>query len=231
MGLGSSQDLCDVKWAMSTEETLPSVGRNEPCPCGSGKKYKRCHGVNAEPKLSQPKASLASGEGAEGLPGNLPFDPSQFDPAMMMKIAQAFQRLPRPQMVKLQSLVQRAMAGQDVSREAAELERMLPPDLRDMLQGFQIPQGLDQGGGAPLTEDEQAVAAPVGMAPSADMTPDQAREIVQKALAEGKISKEQAATLLGGTESEAAAEPSVSESSDEGTGLKKLWKSFRKSDS
>ena len=23
---------------------LPKVGRNEPCPCGSGKKYKRCHG-------------------------------------------------------------------------------------------------------------------------------------------------------------------------------------------
>ncbi len=21
-----------------------SVGRNEPCPCGSGKKYKKCHG-------------------------------------------------------------------------------------------------------------------------------------------------------------------------------------------
>jgi preprotein translocase subunit SecA len=20
------------------------VGRNDPCPCGSGKKYKRCHG-------------------------------------------------------------------------------------------------------------------------------------------------------------------------------------------
>ena len=25
----------------------PKVGRNAPCPCGSGKKYKRCHGVNA----------------------------------------------------------------------------------------------------------------------------------------------------------------------------------------
>jgi len=24
-----------------------TVGRNEPCPCGSGKKYKNCHGVNA----------------------------------------------------------------------------------------------------------------------------------------------------------------------------------------
>ena len=23
---------------------LPKVGRNDPCPCGSGKKYKRCHG-------------------------------------------------------------------------------------------------------------------------------------------------------------------------------------------
>jgi preprotein translocase subunit SecA len=25
----------------------PKTGRNEPCPCGSGKKYKKCHGVNA----------------------------------------------------------------------------------------------------------------------------------------------------------------------------------------
>ena len=23
---------------------LKKVGRNEPCPCGSGKKYKKCHG-------------------------------------------------------------------------------------------------------------------------------------------------------------------------------------------
>jgi preprotein translocase subunit SecA len=26
--------------------TVPEVGRNDPCPCGSGKKYKKCHGVN-----------------------------------------------------------------------------------------------------------------------------------------------------------------------------------------
>ena len=30
--------------AYSTEKV--KVGRNEPCPCGSGKKYKRCHGRN-----------------------------------------------------------------------------------------------------------------------------------------------------------------------------------------
>jgi uncharacterized protein len=23
----------------------PKVGRNDPCPCGSGKKYKNCHGA------------------------------------------------------------------------------------------------------------------------------------------------------------------------------------------
>jgi preprotein translocase subunit SecA len=24
---------------------FPKVGRNDPCPCGSGKKYKACHGA------------------------------------------------------------------------------------------------------------------------------------------------------------------------------------------
>jgi preprotein translocase subunit SecA len=26
--------------------TGEKVGRNDPCPCGSGKKYKKCHGAN-----------------------------------------------------------------------------------------------------------------------------------------------------------------------------------------
>ncbi|HAN78623.1 MAG TPA: hypothetical protein DCQ31_13100, partial [Bacteroidales bacterium] len=25
----------------------PKIGRNDPCPCGSGKKYKSCHGKDA----------------------------------------------------------------------------------------------------------------------------------------------------------------------------------------
>ena len=28
----------------STERVIPKVGRTEPCPCGSGLKYKKCHG-------------------------------------------------------------------------------------------------------------------------------------------------------------------------------------------
>ncbi len=30
-----------------TGGNLPTVGRNDPCPCGSGKKYKKCHGAGA----------------------------------------------------------------------------------------------------------------------------------------------------------------------------------------
>ncbi len=34
------------KAASSTETgVMPKVGRNDPCPCGSGKKYKKCHGA------------------------------------------------------------------------------------------------------------------------------------------------------------------------------------------
>jgi preprotein translocase subunit SecA len=32
------------KKAQPQERALPKVGRNDPCPCGSGKKYKHCHG-------------------------------------------------------------------------------------------------------------------------------------------------------------------------------------------
>jgi preprotein translocase subunit SecA len=35
----------DVIRQVKREE--PKVGRNDPCPCGSGKKYKKCHGANA----------------------------------------------------------------------------------------------------------------------------------------------------------------------------------------
>lgn len=33
--------------AVPVRREAPKVGRNDPCPCGSGKKYKKCHGVDA----------------------------------------------------------------------------------------------------------------------------------------------------------------------------------------
>jgi preprotein translocase subunit SecA len=37
--LGSQQPAPRADWS--------TVGRNDPCPCGSGKKFKKCHGANA----------------------------------------------------------------------------------------------------------------------------------------------------------------------------------------
>jgi preprotein translocase subunit SecA len=39
---GSVSQESDLDVALA--EQVPKVGRNEPCPCGSGKKYKQCHG-------------------------------------------------------------------------------------------------------------------------------------------------------------------------------------------
>ena len=36
-----------VKTTSEPQKNQPEVGRNDPCPCGSGKKYKKCHGANA----------------------------------------------------------------------------------------------------------------------------------------------------------------------------------------
>ncbi|MGI5091414.1 preprotein translocase subunit SecA [Treponema socranskii] len=32
--------------SVTVRRTMPKIGRNDPCPCGSGKKYKNCHGRN-----------------------------------------------------------------------------------------------------------------------------------------------------------------------------------------
>jgi preprotein translocase subunit SecA len=34
--------------AHTVRRAAPKVGRNDPCPCGSGKKYKKCCGLGAE---------------------------------------------------------------------------------------------------------------------------------------------------------------------------------------
>jgi SEC-C motif-containing protein len=37
----------DMVKAKPVKREEPKVGRNDPCPCGSDKKYKKCHGVSA----------------------------------------------------------------------------------------------------------------------------------------------------------------------------------------
>ncbi|MFH1160952.1 MAG: SEC-C metal-binding domain-containing protein [bacterium] len=35
----------EIDYVQEANRFAPKVGRNDPCPCGSGKKYKLCHGV------------------------------------------------------------------------------------------------------------------------------------------------------------------------------------------
>jgi preprotein translocase subunit SecA len=44
-GLGADEEAAQAAaMATSLAAGIPKVGRNEPCPCGSGKKFKHCHG-------------------------------------------------------------------------------------------------------------------------------------------------------------------------------------------
>ena len=38
---GEAETVVD---ATTASANMPRVGRNDPCPCGSGKKFKQCHG-------------------------------------------------------------------------------------------------------------------------------------------------------------------------------------------
>ncbi|MFC7300802.1 preprotein translocase subunit SecA [Cognatiluteimonas weifangensis] len=44
-GLGADEEAAQAQaMAAALQAGVPKVGRNDPCPCGSGKKYKHCHG-------------------------------------------------------------------------------------------------------------------------------------------------------------------------------------------
>lgn len=166
-----------------------TIGRNEVCPCGSGKKYKRCHGVGAAPLITPSKASQAA-PSENALP-----DPSalgNFDPQMMMQMSQALQRLPKGQLQRLQAIMQKAMSGRDVTQEAKELERSLPVDFQNMVRTWT--QSMGAMGAMASNGSSGAVEAAASEMP--EMTEEQARALVAEAASEGKISEEQAKELL-----------------------------------
>ena len=48
-GRGDAQGKVQPEKPRQAVRTGPKVGRNDPCPCGSGKKYKKCHGAGEQP--------------------------------------------------------------------------------------------------------------------------------------------------------------------------------------
>jgi hypothetical protein len=123
---------------METQE-YKNVGRNDPCPCNSGKKFKKCHGENtpwqgnAKTEVAAPvEGADANADAGNGMPS---FDPSKMDLNWLATFSGAIQRLPKGQLQHLQGLMQKAMAGKDVARELEEFQRKLPPSFQELLKG------------------------------------------------------------------------------------------------
>lgn len=138
--------------------------------------------------MTTPTPNPAATTAAGTLPGG--FDPSQMDPQMMSQMMGALQRLPRGQLQRLQALMQKAMAGKDVTKEAQDFEKLLPPELRQMAAGFMAQQGMGTSRSSDMTSAAQGGARP-------QMSESDAKKIVQEAVASGKLSAEEAAKLLG----------------------------------
>jgi len=50
-GCGSQDHSEEIK-IKPIVNSIPKIGRNEPCPCASGKKFKQCHGGLTKDLLS-----------------------------------------------------------------------------------------------------------------------------------------------------------------------------------
>ncbi|MFZ9595349.1 MAG: SEC-C metal-binding domain-containing protein [Bdellovibrionia bacterium] len=217
-----------------SDKSSPSPGRNEPCPCGSQKKFKRCCGVDAAPKLSVSHANKP------------PLDPSAlegFNPEMLTQFTQAFQRLPKSQIQRFQAIMQKAMSGKDISREAAEFEKTLPQEFQQMMQSMaamglaNLGEGTQAGdispASMPLTGDlSSTVGIPLGDSETAalekPLTEEEARALVAKAALEGTISKKQADALLR-AESELQTELEQGKETEKKSNrspFQKLWKNL-----
>lgn len=142
------------------------------------------------------------------------------DPQILNQFSQSLQKLPKGQLQRLQSLMQKAMSGKDIQTEAEEFEKTLPVEFQDMMRSM----GMNMNLGAEPSDLEASFA------PVSEMTEEQARELVEKAAAEGAISQEQAHSLLtpNQTEESAPLELTQSEALTQGSGgkLNKFWKNF-----
>ncbi len=151
-------------------EIFKNVGRNEPCPCGSGKKFKRCHGEqqqewqgNVQPASASTEVATTDEAGDAQATGGMPsFDPSKMDLNWLAEFSSAIQRLPKGQLQQLQVLMQKAMSGKDVTRELETLQRKLPPSVQELLsKSPELDAQLETASQstteapAPLTDDQR----------------------------------------------------------------------------
>lgn len=151
---------------MTTEQQYKNVGRNDACPCGSGKKFKRCHGENL-PWQGNPSSPNGEDSGNSSDPQTPQFDPSKMDLTWLAQFSSAIQRLPKGQLQQLQAIMQKGMQGKDVTRELEDLQRRLPPSVQELLKKSpEIEKQLEaasegDGGGEALTDEQRSKLAEI----------------------------------------------------------------------
>jgi SWIM/SEC-C metal-binding protein len=58
---GKPEDVSDVERLLHPEQPVQvvSIGRNDPCTCGSGRKYKKCCGAPVQSRENSPPSSVS----------------------------------------------------------------------------------------------------------------------------------------------------------------------------
>ncbi len=86
------EDLTDLAYLLAAEHKLPKVGRNDPCPCGSGRKFKKCCEALPSPAARLVDAAVAQLAQAPGLLELVgPFDEPTFPLASDLEALWAWQ--------------------------------------------------------------------------------------------------------------------------------------------
>lgn len=128
------------------------------------------------------------------------FDPSKMDPKVMMELSQLIQSLPSNQLMRMQTLMHKAMAGLDVRREMEEFERALPPGFRDRITSLVAsnPNAFAPAMGSPASSTQVAAepASSSEHSPLPNMDLREARLTILRGVAAGQLAPEEAERLL-----------------------------------
>jgi len=128
-------------------------------------------------------------------------DPSKLDPKAIAELSELMRTLPYDQIMKMQSLMQAAMAGKDVRSDLEAFERDLPSDFRAKLFNIMMKHGPSFQQAAASNESSSVPGQMVsssepGNEGSSDLSPREARLTILRAVAAGRMSPEEAETLL-----------------------------------
>lgn len=148
-----------------------SPGRNEPCPCGSGQKYKRCCFLKEEPSLDQVSLKgnpTATGAGQQASPKTEenPFAAlyqKMNETGQMAEIQRLMLQLPKSQLIQISQVMQQAMRGGDSANLWKGIQERLPPAIQQkmqtLMQGAMLESLRDLGQGSTSSQPSSSATS------------------------------------------------------------------------